>query len=96
MLCCRGQQAVGAGYLAYSAALAVPVLVEGEHALGAHQVHGLLSIWEGVLNAYAVVLLHGVKEAVRLWIEAPCVQTAHGTTVRSGAAGSTGGAGTPT
>lgn len=63
-------------HLADPAALLVSVLVEGEHALGAHQLHRLLGIREGVLDADAVVLLNSVKQLVRLGVEAASVQAA--------------------
>lgn len=62
--------------LAHAAALSVAVLIEGEEAFGAHKIHGLLGVWEGVLNPDAVVLLHLVKELVRLCIQTPSVQAA--------------------
>lgn len=55
------------------------VLVEGEHALFSHEVHGLLGVWEGVLDANAVVLLHFVEQPVCLRIEAARVQTGYST-----------------
>ena len=45
------------------------ILVKGEHALRANQVHGLLSIWKGVFNADVVVSLHSVKELVCLLVQ---------------------------
>ena len=43
-----------------------------------------LRVWEGVLDVDAVVLLHGVKQAVRLRVEAPSVQAAGGRTGERG------------
>ena len=64
------------GYLTGSAALLVAILIKGEHALRAHQVHALLSIWEGVLNPDAVVLFNSIKDLVSLCVEPPSVKTA--------------------
>lgn len=50
------------------------VLVEGEHALVANKLHRLLRVGERVLDANAVVLLHPVKEAVCLGVEAARVE----------------------
>ena len=55
------------------------VLIEGVHALGAHQVHALLSVWESVLNPDAIVLLNSIKHLVRLCIEPASIQTAGST-----------------
>ena len=63
-------------HLTNSAALLVTIIVEREHALGANQVHALLSIWEGVLYPDAIVLLNSIKELVCLWIESASVQAA--------------------
>ena len=63
-------------HLADLAALVVSVGVEGELALGTNEVHRLLGIGEGVFNADAVVLLDGLKQAVRLAVEAASVQAA--------------------
>lgn len=52
------------------------ILVKGEHALCANQVHGLLSIREGVLNADVVVLLHSVKELICLLVQTTSIETA--------------------
>jgi hypothetical protein len=52
----------------------VSILIEREHALGAHQLHGLLGIWEGVLDVDAVVLLNSLKQLVGLRVQATCVQ----------------------
>ena len=52
------------------------IFVEGEHALGAHQVHALLRIWKGVLYPDAIVLLHSIKELVGLRIQSASVQAA--------------------
>lgn len=62
--------------LAHTAALLVPILIEREHALGSNQVHALLRIREGVLDPDAIVLLHSIKQLVRLSIQATSVQTA--------------------
>ncbi len=62
--------------LADAAALGVSVGVEGEQALGAHQVLYFLCIREGVLDVDAIVLLHSVKQAVRLGVQAARVQAA--------------------
>jgi hypothetical protein len=48
-------------HLAHPAALLVAVLVEGEEALGAHQLLHLARVREHVLDADAVVLLHLVE-----------------------------------
>lgn len=61
-------------HLADAAALVVAVLVEGEQPLGAHQVHHLLRLREGVLDLDAVVLLHLVEQAVGLGVQAASVQ----------------------
>ncbi len=63
-------------YLAYAATLLVAILVEREHALGTHEVHGLLCIWKGVLDANAVVLLNTTKQLVRLLVQPSRVQAA--------------------
>ena len=52
------------------------IVIEGEHALGAHEVHALLRIWEGVFYPDAIMLLHCIKELVGLWIQSAGVQTA--------------------
>ena len=62
--------------LPHAAALLVAVLVEGEHALLTDQVHGLLGVWECVLDFDAVVLLNSVEHAVCLRVQPPSVQAA--------------------
>jgi hypothetical protein len=60
--------------LAHPAALAVPVFVKGVHPFGAHQVHALLGVGEGVLDVDVVVLLNRVEELVGFGVEAAGVQ----------------------
>lgn len=48
-------------HLADPAALLVAILVEGEQALRADQIHCLLRVREGVLDANAIMLLNVVK-----------------------------------
>ena len=62
--------------LAHTAALLVTVLVEGEHALGAHELGRLGRVRESVLDADAIVLLHLVEQAIRLRVQPPRVQAA--------------------
>ncbi len=71
-------------HLADAAALVVAVLVEGEQPLGAHEVHHLLRLGEGVLDLDAVVLLHLVEQAVGLGVQAARVQAAEGAGGRGG------------
>lgn len=67
---------VTAAHLAHSAALLVPVLIEGEHALGSHQFNTFLCIRKGVLNSKSIMFLHSVKDLVCFGIQAASVQTA--------------------
>jgi hypothetical protein len=60
--------------LADPAALGVAVSVEGEQALGTDKVLDGRGVWEGVLNADVVVLLHLVEQAICLRVEAAGVQ----------------------
>lgn len=55
-------------HLSHTAAFLMPILIEREHPLLSDQVHGLLSVWECVLYADAVSLLHIIKQLVGLWI----------------------------
>jgi hypothetical protein len=64
-------------YLADEAALGVTVLVEREEALPADQLLHALGLRAAVLDAQRVVLLHGVEEAIRLWVQAPGVEREH-------------------
>ncbi len=63
-------------HLPHAAALAVAILVEGEHAFLTNQLHGLRCIRERVLNANAVVLLHGVEQLVGFSVQPPGVEAA--------------------
>lgn len=68
-------------HLADSAAFLVAIVVEGEHALGAHKVHALLSIWKSVLYSNAIMLLHGIKQLVSLRIQSASVKTTEETKI---------------
>ena len=72
----HGVMKADAEHLSDAAALLMAVLVEGEHALLAYQIHCLLGVWECVLDADTIMLLHCVKEAVCLRIESASVQAA--------------------
>lgn len=50
------------------------ILIEAEHSLVAHQLHGFLCVREGVLDVDVVVLLNSIKQLVGLGVQTTSVQ----------------------